>query len=139
MEPAEALQDHSPPGVHRAAEEQPGQRSDVGQDDDDQEPHALGQVADQRVVSGDDVEDAEDPQGQQRDGNDAQIEKQSVLVKDPEGRKKILQDIQRYLINNAQVIYLVGTMPPSLRWPYLKDYFFAQNMEETYPRLWLDK
>jgi peptide/nickel transport system substrate-binding protein len=70
---------------------------------------------------------------------DAQIEKQSVMVKDPEGRKKILQDIQRYLINNAQVLYLLGTMPPSLRWPYLKDYFFAQNMEETYPRLWLDK
>jgi peptide/nickel transport system substrate-binding protein len=70
---------------------------------------------------------------------DALIDRQAVLVKDPEGRKKILQDIQRNIINSAQYVFLAGLLAPSVRWSYVKDYFFAYNMEETYPQLWLDK
>jgi peptide/nickel transport system substrate-binding protein len=70
---------------------------------------------------------------------DAMVDKQAGLVKDSEGRKKILQDIQRYIINSAQTVYLAGKVSHSVRWPYVKDYFYAQITEEAYPRLWLDK
>jgi peptide/nickel transport system substrate-binding protein len=70
---------------------------------------------------------------------DAAIEKQAVLVKDPEGRKKILLDLQRTIINNAQAVYLVGSLPPSVRWKYVQDYWYMQNVEEIFPPIWLDK
>jgi peptide/nickel transport system substrate-binding protein len=70
---------------------------------------------------------------------DALIDKQAVMVKDPEGRKKILQDIQRKIVADAQAFYLLGYISPSLRWPYLKDFNFTLNLEEPYARLWLDK
>ena len=43
----------------------------------------------------------------------------SFMVKDPDGRKKLLLDIQRYIINNAQALHLLGTVAPSLRWQYV--------------------
>jgi peptide/nickel transport system substrate-binding protein len=70
---------------------------------------------------------------------EALIDKQAVMVKDPEGRKKILLDIQRQIVNNAQAVHLVGVIAPSVRWKYVKDYFYAWNLEETFPQLWLDK
>jgi peptide/nickel transport system substrate-binding protein len=70
---------------------------------------------------------------------DAMIDKQATLVKDPEGRKKLLLDIQRYIITNAQALHLLGTIAPSLRWKYVQDFFYVTNMEETFTRLWLDK
>jgi peptide/nickel transport system substrate-binding protein len=71
---------------------------------------------------------------------DEMIEKQATLAKDPDGRKKLLQDIQRYLINSAHQNHLVGTFKQVVRWKYLQDYFFASNdLEEAYAYLWLDK
>src|SRR5437764_4384533 len=63
-------------GVERPDQQQPGQRPDVGQEDDDHEPEALGQVADQPVVGGDDVQDAVDPQTQQQDRDQALFEQE---------------------------------------------------------------
>jgi peptide/nickel transport system substrate-binding protein len=72
---------------------------------------------------------------------DALIEKQATLVKDPEGRRRILAEIQRAVLNSPQAIYLLGYETPVLRWKYLQDFFFAQNIvtDEAYPLLWLDK
>src|SRR5205814_928538 len=54
-----------PTGVQRAAEHEPRERTDIGQEDHDQEPHRLRQVARQRLVGRDDVEDAVQPQAEQ--------------------------------------------------------------------------
>jgi peptide/nickel transport system substrate-binding protein len=73
---------------------------------------------------------------------DAMIEKQATLVKDPDARKRLLQDIQRYLINSAQAVALVRDITPSLRWKYAQDYPYflaATSREEAYPPIWLDK
>jgi peptide/nickel transport system substrate-binding protein len=70
---------------------------------------------------------------------DAMIDKQATLVKDPNERRKILQDIQRYVVDQAQNLYLVGLMSPNLRWKYVKDYFIQPNVEESFIRVWLDK
>jgi ABC-type oligopeptide transport system substrate-binding subunit len=70
---------------------------------------------------------------------DKLIDQQAQMVKDTEGRKKILLDIQRKIIEQAQTLYLVGLVSPSVRWKYVQDYHFAYNIEEPYMRLWLDK
>jgi ABC-type transport system substrate-binding protein len=70
---------------------------------------------------------------------DAKINQQAVMVKDPEGRKKILLDIQRTIIEQGQFMALVGNQPNVVRWPYLKDFFIGSSIEEAYTRLWLDK
>jgi peptide/nickel transport system substrate-binding protein len=70
---------------------------------------------------------------------DALIDKQAVMVKDPDGRKKIVQDIQRHILTNAYRFNLASAYSASLRWSYVKDYFYMLLREETFPRLWLDK
>ncbi len=49
----------------RAAGHQPDDRADVGDEQDDDQPQQLGQVADLRLVGGDDVDDAVEPEGEQ--------------------------------------------------------------------------
>lgn len=51
----------APAGVQRATKRQPGDGADNGDECDHEKPDDLGQVADQGVVAGDDVEDAIDP------------------------------------------------------------------------------
>jgi peptide/nickel transport system substrate-binding protein len=70
---------------------------------------------------------------------DKLIDQQAGMVKDPEGRKKILLDIQRKIIDQAQTLYLVGIVSPSVRWKYVQNYHYAYNIEEPYMQLWLDK
>ena len=70
---------------------------------------------------------------------DQMIEQQSLLGRKPDERKKLLLDIQRHIINNAYRLNLAAAYSASLRWSYVKDYFFMLLREETFPRLWLDK
>jgi peptide/nickel transport system substrate-binding protein len=70
---------------------------------------------------------------------DAMIDKQAALGKDPEARKKILLDLQRWIIDQAQMFQLLGQIAPSVRYKYVQDYFYAYITEETFTRLWLDK
>jgi peptide/nickel transport system substrate-binding protein len=54
---------------------------------------------------------------------DRMIDQQAVLVKDPEGRKKILQDIQRKIINDAVYIPLILYYQGPISHPYVKDLY----------------
>jgi hypothetical protein len=47
---------------------------------------------------------------------DKLIDQQAGMVRDPEGHKKILLDIQRKIIEQVQTPYLVGLISPSVRW-----------------------
>ena len=50
------------------------------------------------------------------------IEQQAAMVKDPDGRKKLLQDIQRYILNSAHLFPLYGLVDQRLRWKYVQDW-----------------
>src|SRR5439155_15267406 len=54
---------------------------------------------------------------------DRMIDQQAVLVKDPEGRKKILMDIQRKLINDAAYIPLLVYESIFAAPAYIKDLY----------------
>src|SRR5262249_33662777 len=69
---------------------------------------------------------------------DQMIEQQAALVKDPDARKKALLEIQRYILNSAHQLAILGTVPPSLRWKQVQDYFLeSSNLEETWMYVWL--
>src|SRR5262249_27361216 len=59
------------PGLLRSAEQQPGDAADVGDHEHEHQPHAFGQVAAQRRVGGDHVEDAIDPERKENDPDDS--------------------------------------------------------------------
>src|SRR5207247_7218556 len=54
---------------------------------------------------------------------DKLIEQQASLVKDPEGRKKIIQDIQRKVISDAVYIPILFFQSPFVTVPELTDYY----------------
>jgi peptide/nickel transport system substrate-binding protein len=54
---------------------------------------------------------------------DRLIDQQAVMAKDPEGRKKILQDIQHKIINDAVYIPLLMYDAPIVTLPELKGYY----------------
>ena len=60
-----------PAGLLRAAEQQPRDRADVRDQEHQDQPHALGQIAAQRPVGRDAVEERPDPEDEQEEGNDA--------------------------------------------------------------------
>src|SRR5262249_13017261 len=75
-----------------------------------------------------------------KDANlDAMIDRQATLIRDPEARKKILLDIQRYIVNSASQITLYGYFEHRVRWKYVQNFIQTASVEETYARLWLDK
>jgi ABC-type transport system substrate-binding protein len=53
---------------------------------------------------------------------DEMIDRQAVMVKDPEGRKRILLDIQRSIANSAHLIMLSTSKGLNLTWDYVKDF-----------------
>jgi peptide/nickel transport system substrate-binding protein len=70
------------------------------------------------------------------------IEKQAVMVKDPEGRKKLLLDIQRQILDDAHFIYLVTNISATAKWPYVKDFWPAVGTSQDTAHsevVWLDK
>ena len=58
-----------------------------------------------------------------------------------EGRRKLVQDVQRRIIESAFLLELWGGYSPVLWWPYVKNYFEppAQIESAGYTYLWLDK
>jgi peptide/nickel transport system substrate-binding protein len=70
---------------------------------------------------------------------DQMIEQQATMVKDPDGRKKLLQDIQRYILNSAHLFPLYGLVDQRLRWKYVQDWPEKVFMAEPFVTAWLDK
>lgn len=73
---------------------------------------------------------------------DAMIDRQATLAKDVEGRKKVIQDLQRYLITD-QPTYLVvtGTVTEFISWPYLQNFYpgVIPATSDYWTYAWLDK
>jgi peptide/nickel transport system substrate-binding protein len=71
------------------------------------------------------------------------IEKQAVLSRDPEGRKKLLIDIQRYVVDRAFKIGICSGQQPTMFWPYVKNYWPVANTStnslDQWTDIWLDK
>jgi peptide/nickel transport system substrate-binding protein len=73
---------------------------------------------------------------------DAMIDRQATLAKDVEGRKKVIQDLQRYLIAE-QPTYLVvtGTVTEFISWPYLQGFYpgVIPATSDYWTYVWMDK
>jgi peptide/nickel transport system substrate-binding protein len=70
------------------------------------------------------------------------IEKQSVMVKDVEGRKKALQEIQRYILTQAFYWPPRGLLQQNAIQPYVRNMAHSQAASygsELYVNAWLDK
>ena len=69
------------------------------------------------------------------------IDKQAVLSRDPEGRKKILQDIQRYLLEEVPYAFLLTSIRTSGYWNLVKDFSLGNPTGESsqFDYVWLDK
>ena len=72
---------------------------------------------------------------------DAMIEQQATLTRDLEGRKKVLQDIQRFLIDAAANMAIQTQEAITAHWPEVKDlsYGFATGENAPYLYVWFDK
>jgi peptide/nickel transport system substrate-binding protein len=74
---------------------------------------------------------------------DQMIEKQTTLGRSPDERKKLLQDIQRYILDQAYVHFIQTNEAPIVLQPYVRDYFGgfgALNFEiDRLVHVWLDK
>jgi peptide/nickel transport system substrate-binding protein len=72
---------------------------------------------------------------------DAMIAQQAVLGRDPEGRKRILQDIQRYLLDEVPYAFLVTSVTTTGLWGFVKDYSVGMPAGESSPLtyVWLDR
>lgn len=74
---------------------------------------------------------------------DAMIEQQAVQVKDPNARKQILLDIQRYILQNAYFSAIHTYEPVFLHAPYVRDFYSGQGglgyELDRYSIVWFDK
>jgi len=73
---------------------------------------------------------------------DAMIEQQAVMGRDPEGRKKILLDIQRYLLTDQpHLITLFVTVNEWFYQPFLREFYPGINgiTNDQFTRTWIDK
>jgi peptide/nickel transport system substrate-binding protein len=73
---------------------------------------------------------------------DDMIEKQAAMVRDPDGRQRLVMDIQRYILDQGHTIPIWGAVQVSGRWPWLKNYRnLGQPSSEHDPfvYMWLDK
>lgn len=72
---------------------------------------------------------------------DAMIDKQAAMVKDPTGRAKLLQDIQRRAIDNAGYVNVGAQVTPQAGRGYVKDYNpnGSVNMANDVRVIWIDK
>src|SRR5262249_5697180 len=66
---------------------------------------------------------------------DRMIDQQAPLAKDPEGRKKILQDIQRKILNDAVYIQVVLYDAPTVLVAELRD-FYPNTLPNYHNVLW---
>src|SRR5262249_6783192 len=74
---------------------------------------------------------------------DQMIEKQTTLGRNPEERKKLILDIQRYIIDQAYVHFFHTFESPALFQPYVRDLFMGYGSlalePDKWSLLWLDK
>jgi peptide/nickel transport system substrate-binding protein len=68
---------------------------------------------------------------------DRLIDQQFVMVNDPDGRKKVLQDIQRKIISDAIYVPLVLYYAPTAMRPEVKDCYPPANPSLQY-KFWID-
>jgi peptide/nickel transport system substrate-binding protein len=68
------------------------------------------------------------------------IERQAVLVRDPEGRKKLMQEIQRYLLDVVPISWLIGYESLSANSPEVREYRTVPPVgdADTLTWVWLD-
>jgi ABC-type transport system substrate-binding protein len=73
---------------------------------------------------------------------DEMIDRQATLVRDVEGRKRLLQDIQRHLLEQGYIIPTWGSQVLSARWPWVKNYRLLNqpsNEPDIFAYTWIDK
>jgi peptide/nickel transport system substrate-binding protein len=73
---------------------------------------------------------------------DRMIDQQAVMAKDPEGRKKVLQDIQRKIINDAVYIPLLQYQSPTVSLAEVKDLYpplGAHGHTRVWDNVWINK
>ena len=72
---------------------------------------------------------------------DDMITKQSVMSRDPAGRKAALMEIQRYLMDRGYLIPIAGFATPTGQWPWVKNWRplgQPQSDPEPFAYLWLE-
>ena len=75
-------------------------------------------------------------------GRDTLIDQQAVMVKDEAGRKKVLQDVQRKIIEDAVILPLVGYDSPMIFVPETRGVYppSIPTLHNTFWRdVWFDK
>jgi ABC-type transport system substrate-binding protein len=73
---------------------------------------------------------------------DAMIDRQATMVKDPQGRGRIIQDINRRIIQDAALVQLVQGGGVTLRHKYVQNYNTnggINNSQADYAWIWHDK
>jgi ABC-type transport system substrate-binding protein len=73
---------------------------------------------------------------------DKLIDQQGVLARDPNGRKKILQDIQRMILSEAAYIPVLAYQSPVVAQSYVKDLYPPTTLTahlDTWTTAWIDK
>src|SRR5262249_38327953 len=70
---------------------------------------------------------------------DGLIDRQASMSRDPEGRKKVLQETQPSMPTTAHLVGPNVILSPPLPWKYVKDFNTASPREEPFAQLWLDK
>lgn len=70
---------------------------------------------------------------------DEWIEKQAIMVGDREGRKRVLQDIQRRVIELAVIVPIYSYNEEAVIWPTVKGYFNTRGVDHSvWERVWLE-
>jgi ABC-type transport system substrate-binding protein len=73
---------------------------------------------------------------------DRLIDQQAVMSRDPEGRKRLLLDIQRLMIQDATHITLGVYEQPTMALPEIRDFYppvSLNNHNTFWVSLWIDK
>jgi peptide/nickel transport system substrate-binding protein len=71
---------------------------------------------------------------------DDMIDRQAVMAKDVEGRKKLVMDIERRIIDNATYIPVLAIASGWVGYPYVRDlYPNLLDPTSTFSAIWLDK
>jgi hypothetical protein len=64
------------------------------------------------------------------------IEKQTTLGRNPDERKKLILDIQRYIIEQGYIHYFHTFLSPAAYQPYVRDMFMGYGALALEPDKW---
>jgi peptide/nickel transport system substrate-binding protein len=73
---------------------------------------------------------------------DALIDQQAIMSRDPEGRRKVFQDIQRYVVDRAFKIGIAATLVGMPYQPYVKNWWPPQHSakgSDHWTDIWVDR